>query len=106
MRLPPELETALYRIVQEALTNVARHADAATTSILLEQRDGRVRAVIEDDGRGFDASRLGADQRLGLYGIRERAELLGGTLVIETEPGRGTSLFVDIPFQKATAPDG
>ena len=98
-RLPIEVETALYRIVQEGLTNVARHACAQTASVLLEQCEGVVRAIIEDDGRGFDPAIAGkAEQRLGLYGIRERAELLGGKLTIETEPGRGTSLFVEIPL--------
>jgi signal transduction histidine kinase len=98
-RLPPDVETALYRIVQEALTNVARHAQATTASVLLEQREGILRAIIEDDGRGFDPHLAGrADQRLGLYGIRERAALLGGKLTIESEPGRGASLFVEIPL--------
>ncbi len=98
-RLPAEVETALYRIVQESLTNVARHARAATASVLIERRNGVVRAIIEDDGRGFDPEAVGkAEQRLGLYGIRERAELLGGRLTIESEPGHGTSLFVEIPL--------
>lgn len=98
-RLPAEVETALYRIVQEALTNVARHAQAATASVLLEQHNGMVRAIVEDDGRGFDPATAGkAEQRLGLYGIRERAVLLGGRLTIESEPGRGASLFVEIPL--------
>jgi signal transduction histidine kinase len=98
-RLPSEVETALYRIVQEALTNVARHAQATTASVLIEQHDGVVRAIIEDDGRGFDPAAAGkAEQRLGLYGIRERAELLGGKLTVESEPGRGASLFVEIPL--------
>jgi signal transduction histidine kinase len=98
-RLPVAVETALYRIVQEALTNVARHARAQTASVLLERRDRSVRAIIEDDGRGFDPATAGkTEQRLGLYGIRERAELLGGKLTIESAPGRGTSLFVEIPL--------
>jgi len=95
-RLPMEVETALYRIVQEGLTNVARHAQAKTASVLVERRNGTVRAIIEDDGRGFDPTQVG--DRLGLYGIRERAELLGGTLTIESERGRGASLFVEIPL--------
>jgi len=104
-RLPPELETALYRIVQESLTNVARHAQAATASVLIERRDGAVRAIVEDDGRGFDPGTAGtAEQRLGLYGIRERAELLGGKLTIESEPGRGASLFVEIPLPVNSLP--
>jgi signal transduction histidine kinase len=98
-RLPTEMETALYRIVQEALTNVARHAQGTAASVLLEQRDGVVRVIIEDDGCGFDPNVAGREeQRLGLYGIRERAELLGGKLTIESEPGRGASLFVEIPL--------
>lgn len=97
-RLPPDVETALYRIVQEGLTNVARHARAQTASILVERRNGSVRAIVEDDGCGFDPAVAGrAEQRLGIYGIRERAELLGGTLTIESERGRGTSLFIEVP---------
>jgi signal transduction histidine kinase len=100
-RLPVAVETALYRIVQEALTNVARHAGAQTASVLLERRDRAVRAIIEDDGCGFDPATAGqAEQRLGLYGIRERAELLGGKLTIESTPGHGTSLFVEIPVPR------
>jgi signal transduction histidine kinase len=98
-RLPPDLETALYRIVQEALTNVVRHAEAQTASVFIERRDCAIRAIIEDDGCGFDLIAVGQlDGHLGLYSIRERAELLGGSLTIETEPGRGTSLFVAIPL--------
>ncbi|HEX2916024.1 MAG TPA: HAMP domain-containing protein [Chloroflexia bacterium] len=98
-RLPAEIETALYRITQEALTNIVRHAGADTASIFIERNDERVLAVIEDDGHGFDASSI--DKRaghLGLYGIRERAELLSGQLVIESATGQGTSLYVDIPL--------
>ncbi|MEK7787066.1 MAG: ATP-binding protein [Chloroflexota bacterium] len=104
-RLPPAVETAVYRIVQEALTNVARHAQAGTASVMIERRDGAVRAIVEDDGRGFDPEAAGkAEQRLGLYGIRERAELLGGRLTIESEPGRGASLFVEIPISDTLDP--
>lgn len=99
-RLPPNIETALYRITQESLTNVARHAGARTASILIERRNGTVRAVVEDDGQGFEPSQIG-DGHFGLYGIRERAELLGGTLTIESSPGAGASLFVEIPVREA-----
>jgi signal transduction histidine kinase len=95
-RLPHEVETALYRIVQEGLTNVARHAHATTVSVIVERRNGAVRAIIEDDGRGFDPHTAGQG-RLGLYGIRERAELLGGTLTIESAVEHGASLFIEIP---------
>ncbi|MBK7180463.1 MAG: HAMP domain-containing protein [Chloroflexi bacterium] len=97
-RLPPAVETAVYRIVQESLTNIARHSQAQTVSILIEYRHGRVRAIIEDDGVGFDWAQVKENGRLGLYGIRERAELLNGTLTIESAPGQGTSIFVEVPL--------
>lgn len=93
-RLPPEVETTLYRIVQEALTNVVKHAGATTVSILLVRRSGSVTAVIEDDGRGFDPGAVKADS-LGLEGMRERAELHDGRLSIETSSG-GTTLAVEV----------
>jgi signal transduction histidine kinase len=93
-RLPPEVETTLYRIVQEALTNVVKHAGATAVSILLVRRNGSVTAVIEDDGRGFDPGAVNVES-LGLAGMRERAELHDGRLTIETSPG-GTTLAVDV----------
>jgi signal transduction histidine kinase len=101
-RLPPTVETTLYRIGQEALTNVARHAGARSASVILERRGSVVTLILEDDGHGFDvASRLaGADDRrpLGIFGMRERATLLGGALTIESSPGTGTTIFVEIPL--------
>jgi signal transduction histidine kinase len=95
-RLPPAVETALYRIVQESLTNIVRHAQATTASVLVERKNGRVRAIIEDDGIGFDPQQA-AEGRLGLYGIRERAELLNGTVIIESRPGEGTAVYIEVP---------
>lgn len=97
-RLPDPMETALYRIVQEALTNVARHAQARSVSVLVERRPNDIVAVIEDDGQGFEPGEAHHNGRLGLLGIRERAELLGGSLTIESGPGRGTSLFIRLPL--------
>ncbi|MCK6540925.1 MAG: HAMP domain-containing protein [Anaerolineales bacterium] len=97
-RLPGEIETALYRIVQEALTNIARHAQAKSASILIEKRGGFVRAIVEDDGIGFDPSAQRGERHLGLLGMRERAELLGGTLIIESMPEHGASVFIEIPL--------
>lgn len=98
-RLPANVETALYRVIQESLTNVVRHARAQTASVLIENHNGAVRAVIEDDGCGFDPSAVDLRHaHLGLYGIRERAELLGGKVMIESAPGHGTSLFIEIPW--------
>ncbi len=93
-RLPPEVETTLYRIVQEALTNVVKHAGATTVSILLVRRNGSMTAVIEDDGRGFDLAAVKPDS-LGLEGMRERAELHDGKLSIETSTS-GTTLAVEV----------
>lgn len=102
-RLSPHLETALYRIVQEALTNVVKHAQARNVSVLLERRGRAVVAVVEDDGRGFDVAEVrrsqGEDKGLGLIGIEERASLLGGTLTVESRPGMGTTVVVEIPLE-------
>jgi len=101
MRLSPAIETALYRIVQEALTNIGRHAQAHTVSVLLEHRDGKVVAVVEDDGVGFDPGAAdSAGRRLGLFGMQERAALLSGKFTLESAPARGTSLFVEVPLKE------
>ncbi len=97
-RLPEIIETAIYRIVQEALTNVARHAQATSASVLVHHRQRDVVTVIEDDGIGFDPGTVSANGHLGLLGIRERAELLQGRMTIESAPGKGTSVFVSIPL--------
>ena len=97
-RLPPEMETALYRIVQEALTNVVRHAQATRVDVLLERRSDRVIAIVEDNGIGFDPEAAVMDGHLGLFGMRERAEMLGGTLTVESAPGAGTTVFVEVPY--------
>lgn len=96
-RLPPRIETCLYRIVQEALTNVARHSGARTASVVLDVRPQVVSTIIEDNGRGFDPAEVGA-RSLGLAGMRERAALLEGSVQIETGPDVGTSVFVKIPL--------
>jgi signal transduction histidine kinase len=109
-RLPPRVETALYRIAQEALTNVVRHAQARNVGVLLEVRDTFVLLIIEDDGKGFDVSwTMGShvhQGNLGLYGMRERAALLGGTLTVESAPGEGTSVFAQIPLDSEDSSDG
>jgi signal transduction histidine kinase len=96
-RLPSEVETTLYRIVQEALTNAAKHADATRISILLRRKEKAVVAVVEDDGAGFDAGAEG--DGLGLVGMRERLGLVGGRLTIETAPGKGTTIAVEVPLR-------
>ena len=101
-RLPMAVESAIYRVVQEALTNVARHSGASHAGVVVERRDGSIVAIIEDSGRGFDLAELLTNPngrgRLGLLGVRERASLLGGSMDIETSPGGGTTLFVRIPI--------
>jgi signal transduction histidine kinase len=98
-RLPREVETTLYRIVQEALTNVAKHARAGRVSILLRRKDDGVIVVIEDDGTGFDIEEARREDGLGLAGMRERLGLAGGHLRIETAPGRGTTLVAEVPLR-------
>jgi two-component system, NarL family, sensor histidine kinase DevS len=97
-RLPAEVETALYRIAQEALTNVAKHSAATHVSMVVSRRDGSVSVVIEDDGRGFGAT--GSDSGgLGLVGMKERVGLLGGRLSIESTEGSGTTIAADVPLR-------
>jgi signal transduction histidine kinase len=96
-RLPSEAETMLYRLVQEALTNVVKHSEATQVSIILTRRDGGVNALIEDNGSGFDTDVVG-NGALGLVGMRERVALLGGTLKVESSPGGGTTLAAYVPL--------
>ncbi len=97
VRLVRDVEISLYRIVQETLTNVIRHAHARTVGILLERVQNSVKLFIEDDGVGFSLDAVEQKDRLGLVGIRERAEMLGGSLTIESSPGKGTSIIVEVP---------
>jgi two-component system, NarL family, sensor histidine kinase DevS len=95
-RLPSEVETALYRIVQEALTNVVKHARANHVSVVLGRKKGAVTAVVEDDGVGFDPDRPREDG-LGLIGMRERVALVGGRVTVESRPGAGTTFVAEVP---------
>ncbi len=97
-RLPEEVETALYRIVQEALTNVAKHAGASHVSVVVTRREGLVMAVVEDDGKGFGAAG-GEGEGLGLVGMKERVGLLGGRLAIESTEGAGTTVVAEVPVR-------
>jgi signal transduction histidine kinase len=96
-RLEPTLETALYRIVQEALNNVFKHARARQVSIILARKPAEVSVIVEDDGCGFDPERERKANRLGLLGMQERAALAGGELRIESSSGQGTTVLVRIP---------
>jgi signal transduction histidine kinase len=94
-RLPTDSETVLYRLVQEALTNVVKHAHAERVSIVLQRNKRAVTAVIEDDGRGLSDGR--GEEGLGLVGMRERVALVNGRFRIESSPNAGTTLLVEVP---------
>jgi PAS domain S-box-containing protein len=100
-RLASEIETAIYRIVQEALNNIIKHARATYISLILELRGNHAFVIIEDNGCGFDVEEVsaarGGQRRMGLLGMKERAALVGGTFNIESTPGAGTTIFVRIP---------
>jgi len=101
-RLPAHVESTVYRVVQEALTNVRRHAEATRVSLIVERRRKELLAIIEDDGRGFDLEAVsgsaGGQRKLGLMGMLERAALVGGNLDVETEPGAGATGYLRIPL--------
>lgn len=102
-RLRPEAEANIYRIVQEALTNVAKHARATTCRVYLQRLPTTVLVTVEDDGRGFDPGEVaaaGAQRGLGLIGIRERVLQLQGTVRLETAPAKGTRVTVEFPLER------
>jgi signal transduction histidine kinase len=96
-RLPSEVETTLYRIVQESLTNVVKHAGARRVSIVLMRRDRAATAIVEDDGEGFDPTDV-RNGGIGLVGMRERVALLDGRLEIESSPTTGTTVVAEVPL--------
>ncbi len=107
-RLPSTVETAVFRIVQEGLANVAKHAGAREVMVCLERTDHTISVLITDDGQGFDVNAALSPRRrgrgLGLFGIEERVTILGGQWNLQSEPGKGTSLQVTIPFEEHDIP--
>ena len=103
-RLASEIENNLYRIAQEALNNVAKHAEASRVNVLLDRREPNVVLIIEDIGKGFISGRDQTDETMGISGMRERASLLGGKLEIESTSGEGATVFVTIPLRFKGAP--
>ncbi|HNT89985.1 MAG TPA: ATP-binding protein, partial [Candidatus Hydrogenedentes bacterium] len=101
-RLPIEIEVTLYRIAQEAVMNVIRHAGATQASIVLMRHDHEVSLIVEDDGKGFDlrAIQRHKDAALGLIGMEERAALVGGNFAVVSKPGAGTTVRVRIPVHE------
>ena len=98
LAFPKRLEIALYRMAQEALTNATKHAAPKAVSILIHRNPTEVRLVVEDDGKGFDASEILSEAQLGLVGMRERAHLVGGSMTVESSPGNGTTICVSVPL--------
>jgi signal transduction histidine kinase len=100
-RLPPNVELVLYRIVQEALTNVAKHSGASAVEINLRRHSNTVTVTVYDDGKGFDIREVTRTDGsgLGLFGMRERLALVGGAIDIESAPGRGTTIIARVPLQ-------
>jgi signal transduction histidine kinase len=96
-RLRPEIETTLYRVVQEALTNIVKHAGARHVSIVVSSRGRTVAATVDDDGRGFLADEV-RQEALGLLGMRERLALVSGTLTVESSPESGTTVVAEVPL--------
>jgi two-component system, chemotaxis family, sensor kinase Cph1 len=97
-RLSPTIETTLYRVLQEAITNIARHAGATRIAVILEAREKEVSMIVEDNGRGFHLASYTPSKRLGLLGIRERLSLVSGTLEVESAPGKGCTLYIRVPL--------
>jgi PAS domain S-box-containing protein len=107
-RLPTHVETTFYRFVQEALTNILKHAKATNVSVILTNRNNGVQAIVEDDGRGFDVEAMMSlpvgERRLGLLGMAERVSLVGGRFSVESTPSVGTTLFVSIDTDRQEVP--
>ena len=102
-RLPPHIEATIYRIVQEALTNILKHARATHVSLIVERRAGQALVIVEDNGAGFDHESLSNQpngKSIRLLGMKERAALIDGELKIEASPGKGTTVFVRIPLPR------
>jgi two-component system, chemotaxis family, sensor kinase Cph1 len=99
------VETTLYRIAQEALTNIAKHSGAANVEVILERRTDHVLLIVEDDGDGFDMAAVrSVSEGFGLLGMQERAALVGATLEIESAVGKGTTVLLRMAANRAALP--
>ncbi|HSI04697.1 MAG TPA: ATP-binding protein, partial [Myxococcota bacterium] len=103
-RMPKPVEQHLYRMVQEALTNVVKHARASAVSVVLRRNEGNVLAIVEDDGAGFDSPdpqrNGGPHDELKLASIRERASMVNGSISVESVAGHGTTLYIQVPLPR------
>jgi two-component system sensor histidine kinase UhpB len=97
-RLDPELDSLVFRVVQEALTNVAKHARVSSARVRLALRGQRVHLLVEDQGRGFDAEQAAAAEGFGLRGMRDRVQLFGGRFALRSRPGEGTVVEAEVPL--------
>ena len=104
LELEADLATALFRVLQESLTNIARHAAASRVAVKLARSDSEIRLRVEDDGNGIDPARVGTGRTFGLIGMRERAAMLGGELIVDSKPGAGTSITMIVPDKVAAPP--
>jgi signal transduction histidine kinase len=97
-RLTEDIESSIYRVVQESLTNIVRHARATNADVILEWQGDKIIIIVEDNGVGIDLAAARTRGQLGLVGMQERAEMLGGKLLIDSIPNAGTTLVVEIPY--------
>ena len=108
-KLSPQVETAFYRVIQETLNNIAKHAEASRIEVVLERRNSVIHISVNDNGRGFDLDRVlhaGSPERgLGIVGIQERVSLLGGRMEIQSRPGSGTHIHIEVPHPKGDGGD-
>jgi signal transduction histidine kinase len=104
LQLDSLYENSLFRIVQEALNNISRHASAARVSFSLHRGDGSILLEISDDGSGFDTASVSGQGGLGLIFMRERAEMMGGSFAIDSRAGRGTTLTLEVSLPPETQP--
>ncbi len=104
LKIPDAVKNGLFRIFQESLTNISRHAKATKVIVSLQQRNGQLTLTIEDDGQGFDRGKIGAKQTLGIVGMRERCGMMGGKYAIQSAPGKGTTVTVTVPAAEKNKP--
>jgi signal transduction histidine kinase len=102
LELPPETEREVYYVLREALTNVTRHSHASKVQIHIAQRDGNLNGTMIDNGVGFDHEHCRTDGGLGLTGMEQRIEKVGGRLLVKSSPGNGTKLSFDVPLKHST----
>ena len=106
LEIPPGIAINIYRIAQEALNNISKHSNAAMANVLIENQDGTITLIIEDDGKGFEPENeknleTSGNHGMGLIGMHERAALIQGSLEIESAPGKGTAVFLRVPLVRA-----